>query len=92
MIPRNMKRRVEGYKKFCKKTGSSIQSILNVNSKNPINVNIYLISFCNEGDLLSQRKWYGKIVEYLFDLTLIILHIEPMNMKIEKAYKKKLVL
>ncbi len=51
---------VECYKEFCKNADSSIQSFLKASSANPIIDNIYLVSFCNEGDLLSQWKWYGK--------------------------------
>jgi len=50
----------ECYKQFCKKVDSRIINVLPSDSDNPINDNIYLISFCNDGDLLSQWKWYGK--------------------------------
>ena len=42
----------EGVKTYKKISGKKLNS--------EINDNIYLISFCGEGDLLSQWKWYGK--------------------------------
>lgn len=51
---------VECYENLCKVVDSKVKKYLPTKSTNSINDNIYLISFCESGDLLSQWKWYGK--------------------------------
>ena len=51
---------VEFYNNLSKTIDEKIKHFFDANSSIPINDNIYLISFCGNGDLLSQWKWYGK--------------------------------
>lgn len=51
---------VECFSELCKNVNEELKPFFNTEVVNQINDNIYLISFCGEGDLLSQWKWYGK--------------------------------
>ena len=51
---------VECFSELCKNVNDELNPFFNTEIVNQINDNIYLISFCGEGDLLSQWKWYGK--------------------------------